>query len=121
MCQERNDAERTGRLESIVAVDPQHYVAHLCRGVALWLNEAFELALAEVEQAIALQPESWDAYFWRSMAYVSLGWDSEAQAVLDKALALGLPPVLLAPLRWLEQARPDFYQQYAVPLLSRYE
>jgi len=32
-----------------------------------------------------------------------------------------LPPILLTPLRWLEQDQPTFYKDYAVPLLARYQ
>jgi hypothetical protein len=42
-------------------------------------------------------------------------------ALVEKALENNLPPVLLAPLRWFEQDKPDFYQKYVVPLLARYE
>ena len=46
------------------------------------------------------------------------------QAVMDaveKALEVGLPPVLLTPLYWLEKDLPDFYAQHAAPLLARYD
>lgn len=45
------------------------------------------------------------------------------QAVMDaveKALEVGLPPVLLTPLYWLEKDFPDFYEKHAAPLLARY-
>jgi hypothetical protein len=34
---------------------------------------------------------------------------------------LELPPLLLAPLRWFEQEKPEFYEKYVVPLLAKYE
>ena len=37
------------------------------------------------------------------------------------ALTNELPPILLSPLRWLEQDRPDFYAEYVVPLLARFD
>jgi hypothetical protein len=36
-------------------------------------------------------------------------------------LELDLPPLLLSPLRWIEQDRPDFYRKYTAPLLARNE
>lgn len=36
-------------------------------------------------------------------------------------IELPLAQVLLTPLRWLEQKRPDFYRNYAEPVLARSE
>jgi hypothetical protein len=55
------------------------------------------------------------------MVLAYLGQDDDAIAALEKALELNLPPLLLSPLRWLEQDRPDFYRKYAAPLLARFE
>ena len=41
--------------------------------------------------------------------------------VMGKRAELPLQAVLFAPLRWLEQKRPDFYRQYAEPVLARAE
>ncbi len=120
MCQERADLETAGRLESIAAADPQHYTACVCRGVALWIREYVEEALAELELAISLGLEEWDVYFWEGMIRASLGQEDEAVRVLKKALALHLPPVLLSPLRWLEQRNLNYYEKHALPLLAEY-
>lgn len=110
------DAERW---EAIAAVDLQDSIAYVCRGVALWLGGKFEEALIELEQAIVLaDPNEWDAYFWVGMTCASLKRDEEAMAALKHTLELGMPPILLAPLRWLEQDRPDFYEKYAKELLD---
>ena len=42
-------------------------------------------------------------------------------AAVEKALEVELPPVLLTPLRWFEEDRPDFYQKHVVPLMARYD
>jgi hypothetical protein len=55
------------------------------------------------------------------MTYASLGRDEEATTAIEKALELELPPILLTPLRWFEQDKPDFYQKYVVPLMARYD
>jgi hypothetical protein len=43
-----------------------------------------------------------------------------AVEAIEKALGVGLPPVLLMPLYWLERDRPDFFGEYARPLLEKY-
>ena len=121
MCYERPDFEVIERLEIIATTDPEHPVASVCRGVSMWLQRNFEEALQELEQAIQMAPEEWDAYFWKGMAYASLGRDEEATTAIEKALELDLPPILLTPLRLFEQDRPDFYQKYVVPLLARFD
>ena len=87
----------------------------------MWLRRDFEGALKELEQAIQMAPEEWDAYFWKGLTYASLGHDEEALAAVERSLELELPPILLTPLRWFEQDRPDFYQKYVVPLMARYD
>jgi tetratricopeptide (TPR) repeat protein len=121
MCYNRPDLEVIEQLEIIAATDPENPVAFVCRGVARWLRRDFEEALQELEQAIQIAPEEWDAYFWKGMTYASLGQDEQAIAAVEQSLELGLPPILLTPLRWFEQDRPDFYQQYVVPLMARYD
>ena len=121
MCQDKPDSAAVAQLEAIVAIDPQLDSAYICRGTAQYLRKRFEEALAELEQAIQLEPERWDAYFWKGMAYASLGRYEEAMSALEKALEVELPPILLTPLRWLEQDRPDFYERYVVPLFVRFD
>ena len=52
--------------------------------------------------------------------YAFLERDGEAVVAIEKALGLELPPILLAPLRWFEQEKPQFYEKYAAPLLAKY-
>lgn len=108
------------RLESLAAIDPQSYLAYVCRGVAWYLQKRFEQSLTELKQAITLGPEEWDAYFWKGMVCAALKRDEDAKSAVEKSLEVDLPPVLLAPLRWFEQDRSDFYEQYVVLLLARY-
>lgn len=96
------------------------YIAYICRAVVQWIRKYFYEALSELERAITLDPEEWDAYFWQGVVYASLGEYEEAVATIEKSLELGLPPVLLFTLRWFEQDRPDFYENYALPLLACY-
>jgi hypothetical protein len=55
------------------------------------------------------------------MVLAYLGQDDEAKEAIEKSLELNLLPLLLSPLRWIDQDRPDFYRKYAVPLLARFE
>ncbi len=121
MCCDIPDLEVIERLEIIATTDPENPVAFVCRGVAMWLRRDFEEALQELEQAIQIAPEEWDAYFWKGLTCASLGQDEEVTTAIEKALELGLPPILLTPLRWFEQDRPEFYQKYVVPLMARYD
>ena len=104
------------------STDPQQYVAYVCKGVALGLHGKLKEGLAELEQAIPIKPEEWDAYFWKGMlcAYFYRGRNLVAMETVEKALAVGLPPVLLMPLYWLEKDLPGFYERYVTPLLARF-
>ncbi len=124
MGKQRADLEMARRLEALAATNPQHYVAYVCRGVALGLRGRLKEGLGEVERAIPLEPEEWDAYFWKGMlsAYYYQGQVrlEEARAMIERSLSVGLPPVLLKPLYWLEKDKPDFFEKYDRPLLERY-
>jgi tetratricopeptide (TPR) repeat protein len=121
MCYERPGLEEIEELEIIASTDPGYPVAFVCRGVVRWLRRDFEEALQDFEQAIQIAPDEWDAYFWKGMTCASLERDEEAIAAIEKSLELELPPILLTPLRWFEQDRPEFYQKYVVPLMARYD
>jgi tetratricopeptide (TPR) repeat protein len=114
--------EMVQRLEEIITATPetQRYSTSVCRAVSLWRQGSFEQALIEVEQSISLDPAINDAYFWKGMICASLQKDEEAMAAIARALELKLPPVLLTPLRWLDEERQDFCEKYVEPLLTRY-
>jgi tetratricopeptide (TPR) repeat protein len=118
MCQGNIGAELIQRLEAITAAHPYHYVGYICRGVMLWQQQQYNAALLAFEQAIQLEPEAWDAYFWKGMVHATLSQDVDAAVAVENALASGIPPVLLSPLQWLALKRPDFYERYVIPLLT---
>jgi tetratricopeptide (TPR) repeat protein len=121
MCLEAVDANILEQLETIKVGNTQRYTAHVCQGIALLLRRHFKESLAELDQAcLPKYNNEWEAYFWKGMAHAFLGQEEEAIAAVEKSLELGLPPVLLAPLRWFEQERPDFYEKYVIPLLAKY-
>ncbi len=120
MGKERVGTKIAGRLEHVASVAPEEYSAYICRGVALGLRNKLHEGLAELEQAMLLEPEVEDAYFWKGMICAYLGRNSVAIEAIEKALEVELPPILLTPLYWLEQDRPDFFREYAGPLLAKY-
>jgi tetratricopeptide (TPR) repeat protein len=121
ICQKRCDSSTAERLETIALQNPQHYIAYVCYGVALYVRGCFEEALFKLEQAIQQNIKAWDAYFWKGKVCAFLRRDEEAIATIEKSLELNMPPVLLTPLHWLEQDRPQFYEKYATQLLAQYE
>ncbi len=116
MCLPHPDPARAERLEALAARDPTHHLAYVCRAVAHWLHENFEAAWRELQQAPPPEPNDEAFSFWRGLICVSLERDDEALAALE--YALHLPPVLLTPLRWIQQQRPDFYSKEVMPLLA---
>ena len=111
------------RLKAIAAIDPEHYVAYVCRGVALGLGGKVKEGLEEVEKAIPLDPQEWDAYFWKGMLLAYYRGQSHAEkavSMIKQSLAVGLPSILLTPLYWLEKDRPGLFVNYARPLLLQY-
>jgi tetratricopeptide (TPR) repeat protein len=121
MCLARPGIDMAERLEKIASANPQDADAYVCRGAALWLRGSFEQSLIELEQATLLRSNDREKYFWIGMTCASLGRDHEAIGALEHSLASGLPPILLAPLRWFEQDKPEFYETYAKALLARYK
>ena len=120
----RIDTDMVARLERIAKIDPEGYVARVCHSVALSLRGKLKEGLEEMEQAILLIPDMWEAHFWkgilRAYYYRRQSHDKETMVAIEKALELAMPPVLLTPLYWLEQDHPDFFARCARPLLERY-
>jgi len=83
------------RLEEIARINPEHFVANVCRGVALGQRGRLKEGLVEIERAIQLEPEEWDAYFWKGMlcAYYYRGQshDREAMELIEKEAVLFSP------------------------------
>jgi len=121
MTRERPGVAVAERLEAIALIDPQDYKAYTFRGVALVLRNKYPEALLEMEQSVAKEPDLEDSYFWKGMVCAYLGQDDAARSAIQRSLDIGLPPVLLRPLYWLERDRPRFYSEYAQPLLKRYD
>jgi tetratricopeptide (TPR) repeat protein len=111
-------SELVKRLEQLAETDPEYYAAFVCRGVVLFLRKAYQESLDYYSEAITRDPSSWDSYLWQGMSLAYLDKSKEAVQSIQKALELGLPPVLLKPLIWTKHDRPVFYREYALPLLE---
>ncbi len=113
----------TERLEKIGASDAQDYYACVCRDIALGLRGKLKDGLPELDAAINTHSRKYNAYFWKGMlcAYFYRGRHQQALEAIEKALELGMPPILLTPLYWLEKDVPEFFVQYAKPLLDKYD
>lgn len=72
------------------------------------------------DQLTGVEPTHFEAPFWQGMASAVLGKGDEAVQLWELALQLGMPPRLLAPLRWLEQDCPACWGQ-ASALLDRFQ
>ncbi len=124
MSKKRASMETAMQLETIVAINPQDYVGYVCRAIALGLCGKVKEGLAEVEKAILLDAEEWDAFFWKGMLsayyYQKQSHIEEISTAVETSLTLGLPPILLTPLYWLEKDRPDVFENYAKSLLGQY-
>ena len=113
LCLKRAGPETAGGLEEIAAIEPDNWIANLCRGVALGFRFKFEEGLAELEAALKpdFAPREWDAYFWQGMLLAYLKQGDEAVAAIQKSLDNGLPVGLMEPLRWLEKDRPAMFER----------
>jgi tetratricopeptide (TPR) repeat protein len=118
LCQQRDDEATATHLAEIAASHPHHYFAYICSGVADWLRG--QSATAALDEACRSRPTMWDAFFWRGLIRLASGQTEGIQDV-EYALQLGMFPVLLAPLHWLEQDKPEVYATTALPLLKRYQ
>lgn len=120
MCRGARDAGIIDRLRLITQIDPEQYAALVCAGVALWFEGAFDQALVELDAALKLDADEWDAPFWKGMSWVCLDKSVEALKMLEQALGSGLPPLLLRPLHWLQEKNAVFYARHAKFLLDKH-
>ena len=93
------------------------------RGIALGLRGKLKDSLSVLDTAISMDSDEYHAYFWKGMlsAYFYRGRHQQAIEAIEKALELGMPPILLTPLYWLEKDVPEFFMQHAKSLLDKYE
>lgn len=94
--------ESSYEFEQLAVNNTGHYLALVSRAVALALRKQFAESLLGLRAAYKQNPTGWEALFWLGYICVWLG-DEAALTVLEKALATGMPPALLLPLRWLEK------------------
>jgi tetratricopeptide (TPR) repeat protein len=107
----------------IARIEPEHAISPLCQGAAALLQSHAQEALTLFEKAEKQEFGEWevrhDAPFWIGMALAYQGASEQAQEKIDQALHLGLPPIFLRPLRWVQGVHPSF-TQYVIDLFHRY-
>jgi len=118
LCITGPNAAHAEQLLNVAEADPFHYVAPLCRAVAFWLRNQFPEAALAIEPALTSSSDEWETSFWAGIISASQGLDEEAITALKHSITQGVPPALFAPLTWLKQQRPDFYEQHAAELLG---
>src|SRR5258708_1475873 len=106
------------RLDEIARLEPNHYIAYVCRGIAMGQRNELEVAQAQLDLAVSKAPEEWDPHFWKGMICAYHGQTSMARHEIQEALQLDLPPLLLMPLYWLATINADFFKPSAEPLLK---
>jgi tetratricopeptide (TPR) repeat protein len=119
-CEKLEVAEITYQLGRITTANPQLYISYIWRGISLAARDRWKDGLELLDKALKREPRRGDAFFWKAMLCAYLGPDMQAQAVkaFKMAQELALPPALFAPVHWLKQDRPDFYQRHILPLLG---
>ncbi len=120
LCLEEPDTQINTLLERFATSSTQQDIALTSRGIALILQQQFAAALTALEQALQHNPASSEAVFWKGLTYAFLEQDAEALTALEQARSAEMPvPIaLFAPLRWVGQTRPDFYQKQLLPFLQ---
>jgi hypothetical protein len=64
------------------------------------LRTQLQEGLAGIDHAIQIEPEEWDAFFWKGMICAYLGRNLMANVAIEGSLELYMPPMLLTPLDW---------------------
>lgn len=108
------------RLLEIAAVQPHHYLATVCTGIAYGFTlQATKQAVIALEQSCQEAPDDWDGYFWLTLAAAYYNRTDVAETALHHAIERDVPTALLYPLFWLEKDRPNFFQKKVLPLLQK--
>ncbi len=108
----RPAASLAAQLQAVAEIAPKQYAALVCQSIALGLQGKLRQGLALLDQAISLEAEEYDAYFWKGMlfAYYAPGQPERAKEWIQKALEKKLPPILLTPLYWLRADHPAVFE-----------
>ena len=78
-------------LDTTLTLSPDHYRANLLRGRILFLQGNPTLALANLEKAVQVQPDSKEAHLFLADAYGQLGRATDAERERSTARTLSSP------------------------------
>jgi predicted Zn-dependent protease len=84
--------EAMTELDITLALKPDHYRANLIRGRILFLQGNAADALANLQKAAEVEPDSREAHLFLADALARLGRDSEAQQERATAAQVGASP-----------------------------
>lgn len=99
-------------LEKVAELDPRSPQAQLCQGIALYLRQANEQALAKLSKAAASEPENEFITFWQGMVLATLQRNMQAEQAFLRTSDLGLPKALWQPIARLGQQAQRTYWSY---------
>lgn len=113
-------SEEAERLLQIASLPPaeHHYVSFVCHAVVALQQGDVPTALTHLERASTMFTDQWDTPFWTGMALAMQGKAEEAREAIDRAIYLGMPPVLLTPLYWLKEQQPKLFESLVRVLLN---
>ena len=89
---------------------PESEWGHLSLGMAAWLREDYDTALAYLSQARQRDVTNPHCYFWLGMCHASREEDDLARSALQQAAQSGLASPLFLPAKYFEMKKPAFYQ-----------
>ena len=80
-------------IETAIKLNDKSALAYLSRGIGNYylpaaMGGGVDLALKDIDHAIALDPKLGEAYLWKGIVLRKAGKDNEARAALERALQL---------------------------------
>jgi tetratricopeptide (TPR) repeat protein len=98
-------------------------IQELASAVFAYLRGNYQACLELLDAFVPefLEVPAWFAPFWSAMALAELQAYDEADTLLREALTYDIPPLLLLPLRWLEQSQPALYERSVAPTFTRFD
>ncbi len=108
----QEDAKIADELEKVAELAPRSAEALLCLGIALYLRQAYEQALAKLARAEAARPESELISFWQGIVLAALQRNMQADQAFLRTSDRGLPKALWQPMARLGEQTQTTYWNY---------
>jgi tetratricopeptide (TPR) repeat protein len=108
----QEDAKIADELEKVAELAPRSAEALLCLGIALYLRQDCEQALAKLTRAEAVCPESELISFWQGIVLAALQRNMQADQAFLRTSDRGLPKALWQPMARLGEQTQTTYWNY---------